>query len=1079
MLHWRKIICLLVGLLLGSAAFAAVLPGLFSDELGAERYDCILSLTPAANISYAACARLTLEAGSGRSYLLVTIKRGLITIDPVNLGRAEPVKLYVKASPGKPYALTIMRRGTSLGVLHDDELVYRGALPRAKGTLAAISADKGWTVNDTRIQPLESVVFSDNFMRAPSEVESGGWAICSGKWALQSAWDSDPKGNANRFTFTAYAENPFAWLGQAAGVKPAVCTAGKPFWEDYTLSVSVSPAPGGAVGVLVNDAGPKPEFGSPAVPQNAPLDVKSSSKTKGYEPQNYLLVRWTPGNDGNRLSLYQVTDGKRKILAESPGGYIPGQWYRLSVVSSLAGVTVLVDGRVRLTAKGATPWRGGIGLYTDGLNGSVFDDVTVYGSTLHTDLLHEREQIEINQRFLTDPNNMKEWISMRNGWVQMPGASNHFANIDHFYGEYWLSLSVKPLIPPNNVNPGELWLGIEGDGQDVLSGYRAVLKLESGNTVSYTLYRGKDTLATKTTDMLPTNQDYTMRLRHQGKRVWLEQDGDTVIEAADPNPLTGQHPSYYADGCFTQVKDILATGHSVLDYTFSDAPSDWIGNGTWTMTTRWACAPQWSFLGGWSHGDAVLWHKMRFTGDQSFETFTGVKMEYPRERQIYDNRTRDIAISICTDGYNPRTGYAGIYGAPDEKGNLNRRTVLMRNGVVVATANLVVPGRGQSHREWFDLALRKYGSKVEFWVEGNPVLNFTDPQPIAGGVPAIWTNDNGIALARARIHFSAPPQPADLPRVTLDEPWYPEWINVGQSLALDFPNAWSTAGKPVSLKIAPRDVPKGDESSISSSGKHVSYLPQATGSHWFQITATDGVNESAAFHLLAPVFDSSLKRDDSHALVLYRFDEGKGSVIKDSSPIAPTINFTLPQGAPVEWLPGQGLTLHGPVNLVSDTPASKLMEIAKSAACTMEAWVSTDTLYPPSSWSGCLFSWEPALNQQNLMMIHRSQTLVMLSKGDNGGQRQAAFGGFRTGLQHYVITWDGKTVICYINGTQVSTMTLPMETTKWTPDARLMMGMCSNGQFSYFGTFYLLAIHNTCFTAEQVQRHYKAGPSAR
>ncbi|MHB0937877.1 MAG: LamG-like jellyroll fold domain-containing protein [Armatimonadota bacterium] len=1072
MLRWWLFFIVLCSLCAVTPVLADELSNPFSDALGSEQYDCLLTLTPAANISYAATARLTLEAGEGKSRLAVTIKRGLITIEPIDLGRANPAKIYVKATPGKPYHLTFMRRGTGLGVLRGDELVYSGTMPRGKGTLASITADKGWAIDETRVQSLEPVNFSDNFMRTADE--NGGWAICSGKWALQSAWDSDPKGSANRFSYNMYAENPFAWRGQAADGKPAVCATGKPFWEDYTLSVSVCPAPDGAVGVLVNDAGPTESSAGQ-------LERKSSNPSRPipYEPQDYTLVRWSPGNDGNRLSLYQVTGGKRKLLAESPGGYVPNQWYRLTVTSNLSGVVVLVDGHVRLTAKRVAPWRGGVGLYAEGPVGSAFDDVSVYGSALHTDLLRERQQIEINQRFLTDPNNMKEWVNLRGGWVQIPNAPNHFANVDRFYGEYWLSLTVKPIIPPNNVNPGELWLGIDGDGQDLFSGYRAVLKLEAGNKVSYTLFRGKETLATTTADMLSTTEEYTLRLRRQGKRVWLEQDGEMVLEAVDPNPISGRHPSYYVDGCFTQIKDLLATGRNVLDYTFSDAPSDWIGDGAWTMTTRWACAPQWSFLGGWSHGDAVLWHKQRFSGDQAFQTFSGVKMEYPRERQIYDHRTRDIAISICTDGRDPRSGYTGIYGAPDEKGALNRRTVLMRNGVVVATAAKVVPGRGESHREWYDLALRKYGHTIEFWVEGQKLLTFQDPDPIDGGVPAIWTRDNGIALARARIHFSSPPKLAGLPRVTLDEPWYPEWLNLGQPLALEFTNAWSSTGKKTALNIVPREVPKGEESSLTTAGNRITFTPRATGSYWYQVAATDGQYESPAFHLLLPVYDPSLKRDDSRALVLYRFDEGAGEIIKDSSPVAPALNVPIPKGAPVTWLPGQGLTLQGSVSLVADGPASKLMAIAKSGVCTMEAWVSTDTLYPPSSWSGCLFSWEPVLNQQNLLMMHRSQTLVMLSKGDNGGQRQAAFGGYRTGLQHYVLAWDGKTVVCYINGKQVSTVPMAMETTKWTPDARLLLGMASNNQFSFFGSYYLLAIHDTFLTAEQVQRHYQAGPSAR
>ncbi len=150
------------------------------------------------------------------------------------------------------------------------------------------------------------------------------------------------------------------------------------------------------------------------------------------------------------------------------------------------------------------------------------------------------------------------------------------------------------------------------------------------------------------------------------------------------NRSSGRRPVYRAEGTLSDVRNVVVLDPNMFDDTFANAPVDWQGDGTWAATTRWACSPEWSFLGGWSRGDAVLWHKKIFTGDHSLLAFVGPKMEYPRAREPYDLRFRDFGVTICGDGHNPRSGYAAIYGAADQQGQENQRTVLLRNGVEVA-----------------------------------------------------------------------------------------------------------------------------------------------------------------------------------------------------------------------------------------------------------------------------------------------------------------------------------------------------------------------------------------------------------
>ena len=288
---------------------------------------------------------------------------------------------------------------------------------------------------------------------------------------------------------------------------------------------------------------------------------------------------------------------------------------------------------------------------------------------------------------------------------------------------------------PVSNKTGDLRLELNGDGKDPDSGYRAVMKLENGKLL-YTLYRNTAVLASKTGPALATTTDYSFRLLHMGKRIWLEQDGEEVLEASDPQPLPASVPAIARTGVSRWRATCWCWG--TICWIIPLPRRRWIGS---SKAPGWKpragpAAPQWSFLAGWSRGDTVLWHKERITGDQSFEAFVGPKMEYPRERDIYDNRYRNFSITICSDGHDPRSGYAGIYGAPDAAGKVpNQRAVLLRNGVEVASTALSVPGRSTSHRHWFEVELRKKGATVEFWVEGKSLLSYTDPNPIDGGVP--------------------------------------------------------------------------------------------------------------------------------------------------------------------------------------------------------------------------------------------------------------------------------------------------------------------------------------------------------
>jgi len=1088
--RWIVLFGVLCTLLLAGRCRAA--QAAWAGEVEGDRYDCRIDLALANDLALKTPLYLLLEAADDGSKIRLTLTRQEVVLETSD-GKTSTAcaKAACALAPGEKARITVMRRGGKLDVLIGDTLACSAQVTRGKGNHAELDPGAGWTLVEARVQSLEPVLFADNFMRTAEE--AGDWTIRSGQWGLQSAWDNDPKGGSLKFKNADYALNPFAWSGHAA-TGGALCTAGQSFWEDYAFTVSLCPSLDGAAGVAVNVAG----------------------------PDHYLLARWTPANDrgprGNRLELLKVESGKQTVLATAPGGYLPGQWYRLTVDTTLDGVQVLIDGHKRLSANGVTPFRGGVGLYAEGVNPTIYDDVTVYGHAVKTDLIAERQQAHLSERFTEDHKGMGEWAAAGSNWQPMFGAPGYRTHKLDFYGDHWITVPIPSLGPATQPFAGTagsttpvgnvLTMILNGDGRSKEAGYRAVAEQSAdGKTLACTIFRNTDKLAEKSCPPLVANEEYTFRFSHMGDHLRLELDGEPLLDVPDGGALPGLRPAYGATGSLSKVGDVLVLGRNQLDYAFTDAPVDWLAEGTWMATTRWACSNQWSFLGGWSRGDAVLWHKQRFNGDQSFEVFFAPKMEYPREDETYWTRFRDLGIVICGDGHDPRTGYTVIAGAPGAGGNPNGRTVLMRNGKIVATSYWRFPDANAGHTNWFDMILRKRGNTVEFWLEGQRLMQFQDDQPLDGGVPGVLAVNNGVAVARARLAFANPPTPRTDPQVTLDDPWYPFWGNVGRPLTLDFPHTFATSGKPVHLEAVPRAVPPEEKATPAVAGTRVTITPQVPGNHWYQVRASDGDATSPAFHITLPVFTPSLKRDDSHAVVLYRFDEGKGSVIKDYG-AGPAADLIIPKDAPVDWVPGQGITVHGPGRVMTKDGVPKLMSVAQKKTCSIEIWFSPDTMYPPTYWLGGLLEWGLPNEVRNFAVGQLWWDLILSPYGTTfkpwSGRATVNNNVLRTGLQHAMITWDGATTRSYVNGNLVGTSQAPWREASWHPEAPIIVGSLAAGQPNYqldiarayqigtwimpnrpemqhcfLGSLYLVAVHDRCFTPDEVQKNYQAGPSAR
>jgi hypothetical protein len=122
-------------------------------------------------------------------------------------------------------------------------------------------------------------------------------------------------------------------------------------------------------------------------------------------------------------------------------------------------------------------------------------------------------------------------------------------------------------------------------------------------------------------------------------------------------------------------------------------------------------------------------------------------MENKRGGSRY-NYVRDFNVTIAADGRDLSSGYSFLFG-----GWGNKKTAITRQGKIVAQKGRDIP-TGGIHRRWFYVKVTKRGNTLTYSIDGEPVLTYTDPQPLDGTRLAIWTYDCGIMVSRVRINAS-------------------------------------------------------------------------------------------------------------------------------------------------------------------------------------------------------------------------------------------------------------------------------------------------------------------------------------
>lgn len=262
----------------------------------------------------------------------------------VSGGKVQPVgnPATIELQAGQTIPFTLQRRDWRLALVWNDSVLLHGYDARLRDGQVGYAAE-GAVWEDLRIQPVGDIVVYDDFVR-----EAGAesvWEPQCGVWQLRTLRDDEQAAREE----ADKSANAFSYFG--AGEPTAITVAGQWFWDRYALEASAKPQ-GDAVAGLVfyyQDDG------------------------------NYLALRATSRSsarqDGNRVQLIAVRNDQTTVLAEKPGGLLPGQWYKLRVEVCEGRIVGLIDGEVRVAARTALFGQGQVGLYAEGKDGVLFDDV--------------------------------------------------------------------------------------------------------------------------------------------------------------------------------------------------------------------------------------------------------------------------------------------------------------------------------------------------------------------------------------------------------------------------------------------------------------------------------------------------------------------------------------------------------------------------------------------------------------------------------------------------------------------------------------------------------------------------------
>jgi len=242
----------------------------------------------------------------------------------------------------------------------------------------------------------------------------------------------------------------------------------------------------------------------------------------------------------------------------------------------------------------------------------------------------------------------------------------------------------------------------------------------------------------------------------------IVQKEQLVFAYRDRQPLHAEMVGFNVTTQKLPAAKIIVESNRLQD-TFETSPIHWlVESGVWAVMNRFSCQPWWNWFGGFGPNTPTVWCKYRLDGDQTFESYTGVKMQFDNMTEEYQRRYRDMNVTICADGSHLNSGYSVIRNSHPGGRTV---TLLMRKDVVVKESTdptHLLPQNGIGHRMWFATRIEKRGKEIKVFLDNKLAMTYVDPDPLPGGYAGVWTLNNGIMVGR--VNLSAEKMTMGMPR---------------------------------------------------------------------------------------------------------------------------------------------------------------------------------------------------------------------------------------------------------------------------------------------------------------------------
>jgi len=634
-------------------------------------------------------AELVFHSQDEKNYCAVRFNREKIAFLKVQDGEPQRWGDMDEVQPGTmgpSLTVSLKRRAWRLTLICNQQVVgHAYDLECRGGRIGSGVQGGGLRVTDLQYQPTEEVYFTDDFARAKEE--TGTWEILSGSFVAAEA----RIGKSVRET----SANPFAWKALASG-GPALCRTGYWFWDDYLLEAAVKPETEGQVGLcaFVQDA------------------------------QNYLAFRWAsqgqPGAERFGRQLVRVVHGQATLLASAPGGYLPGQWYRLGLRVHSDRVTAFIDGETACAAEERAFGQGGIGLWAEAGTEARFDDIRA-------------ERTEGFQEDFSRPS-LGKWTDLGGVWQTQPKGPNT-AYRTRLEGEETLSLAGEPSwddyiygvdLDPEPQGQAGLAFGV----RDAANYHFFALTYEGADAPDlprFSLGRvraGRREVWSEARWRLDPDRWHRLKVELHRGHVQAFVNNHLLFDAFEPEGTAGRI-GFYAAGAGQPKFDNVFLWFPPEPKVWSEVTEQFAKEDTMAPWSR----PQ----SLWREASGVFWHLGNFLSETSLEApLTGLHGE------------GTATLAIHTDGSNLDSGYALVVRG-DPAGQRVVFELRRQGGTVVTTS--------KAHAELSDqatLRLSREGRYVVATLDEQPLLHYGDSAPLTGGHVACQAQGLGLSLPQAR-----------------------------------------------------------------------------------------------------------------------------------------------------------------------------------------------------------------------------------------------------------------------------------------------------------------------------------------